>query len=883
MFDLEKALAAWRQQHQKRRVFSADDMDELEQHVRDQIHALKTEGSTAKDAFEQTIAEMGGWDEAEEEYRKVFWSKARKDHRISEELSWRLTMLRSYMRVAFRSMKKQKVYTSINILGLTAGFTCFILMLLFVAHEFSYDQFHENGDNIYRVVVREPGEKHINTDIWAVTPAPLASAIQNEVAGINIASSIDDFNSDKALLSSGSANYWEQGFWGDAQFLNIFSFPLVQGNPQTALQDPNTILLTESLAQKIFSDGNVIGNTLTIDNEEVYTVTGILADVPANSSFKFSFVASLQSQEQYARSIRGDIWFNSSWQTFFSVEESADLAAIESGIANVFAKHTTPENIPAEITLQNLNDIHLRSDFNGEKAFTGDINRVYIFLAIGILVLLLACVNYINLAIAQSMRRIQEVGLRKVVGAGKYQLLTQFLGESTLTAGIALLFGTVLSLLLLPTFSEIVQRSIAFNLLNLQVWLPAMLGLTLLVGLVSGGYPAFYLASQQPNIIIKSKGGMLGGSMLQRVLIVSQYTATIVLLVCGWIIYQQLQYMRTANPGYATEQVISIPDYDGNLHAKLDVIRANWTSHPEVENVTFTRHLPTRINSSTFIADWDGSNSKDRLLIYETVVGPGFMDVFGLPLLAGRQLEMETPSTDQYLLNEAAANALGWTAEEAIGKAFMHNSVQRTVIGVMQDFHIHSMHTAIQPMMIRPAETQSGYIAVRVRTDGLKAILPQLRQTVAELTTYPFEYKFLDAQVDALYQEEEQLATLVGYFTIIALLLSSMGLFGLAAFTVEQRTKEIGIRKVLGATSTSIVYMIAREFAVLVIIATVLAIPVGFFTMRHWLEGFAYHINFGPQVFIVTALVTLTIALCAVSYQSIKATLTNPVNSLRFQ
>ncbi|MFK7846720.1 MAG: ABC transporter permease, partial [Rhodothermales bacterium] len=719
MFDLDKSLAAWRSSYTQRRAFSTEDLDELEQHIRDQVAEEIAEGETPQTAFDRAMKDMGAWDAAEQEYGKVFWHKAKRQRRLSEELNWRYAMFKSYFLVALRAMRKQKSYTFINTFGLATGLACFILIILFVKHEFAYDQFYENSDNIYRIIVQEPDDFYLGTDMWAVTPAPLAQALMEEYAEVKRATVFDDFRSEKALLSSGNQHFWEKGFWGDEHFFGVFSSPFILGEASTVLKNPDSIVLNQTLANKIFGDTNPVGQQLTLENDMEYTVTGVFEDLPETSSLKYDFVVSLQSQDYYALNMENNTWTNSSWQTFFVLANNAKGSALEAKLPDLISKNIPGQKsneAPLRYFVQPLLDVHLKSNFNGEKAFTGDITQVYIFLTIACLILLLACINYINLAIARSAKRIKEVGLRKVVGAGRRQLFVQFIGESIFMAFTAFLIALVLVLLLQEPFSTLMQRPIALSLQE-STLLPALCILALLVGILSGIYPAFYMSRQQPSLIMKGMGAGKGSRhALQRGLIIGQYTASIALVVCGLIIYQQLQFVQQKDLGYDRDQVLTIPVNDMMLINNFDVLKNEWLSNPQIKAVAYTRHLPTSINSSTTIRGWAGSVESDRMSIYEAAVSDAFLDVFNIKLIAGRMFSKDRPNDleNSYVINETAAKALGTSSIEAIGSTFMHNDEPRTIVGVIEDFHIHSMHMAIKPFMIRLEQNRTGYFALKV-------------------------------------------------------------------------------------------------------------------------------------------------------------------------
>ncbi|HLG40372.1 MAG TPA: ABC transporter permease [Chitinophagaceae bacterium] len=793
-------------------------------------------------------------------------------------------MIKNYLKIAWRNVLHEKGYAFINVFGLAVGLTCFILILLFVQHELSYDRFYENPDRIYRVVKRHPGTNFHGLDSWAVTPPQLPAAFIDEFPEVSAATSIVNQN---ALLSLDEQHYWEKGLWADANFFRVFSFPVLQGNPETALAEPNTIVLTSSLANKIFGKKNPVGATLLYEKDNFYTVTGVIPDVPENSSIKYAFITSIRSQTYYTQSLKDNNW-SSSWHTFFKLAEDTDHAQLQSKMPAFVEKHVPDAgddpNTRVQYIIQPLSDVHLRSQFNFDIAFTGDIKYVYLFSTIGFLILLLACVNYTNLAVARSIKRTREVGLRKVIGANRRQLIWQFLAESVLMAFLAFALALVTVKLLLPFFSQMMERPIQMDYQGDGLLLPALLVLVVLVGLLSGSYPAFFMASLRPMQALTGKqDNRTERFHLQRLLMVGQYAVSIVLVAGSFVIYKQMQFVQQKELGFDREYVVTVPVRDETLRKNYEVIRNEWLQDHRVLAVTSSSALPTYVPSNNGISGLQGSNATDRLDVYMTYSDYDFLEVFGMKLAAGRTFSRQISSDllGAAVINEATVRALGWTPEEALGKTFVHNDGERTIVGVVKDFHMHSMHMPIEPLVIRLEPTRMGYISAKVRPGNLSGTIASLEHSLKQFTPYPFEYQFLDEHFDQLYKTELRLSETFGFFTILALLIASLGLFGLAAYAAETRTKEIGIRKVLGASAAHIVSLLSKDFLKLVIIGFVIAVPIAWYAMNRWLEDFVYRIIVEWWVFALAGLLTVTIALLAVSFQSVKAALTNPVDSLR--
>ena len=813
-------------------------------------------------------------------FRPYFIAKIKFSYPVTQS-----AMIKNYFIIAIRSLRKQKLYAFINIGGLAVGLACFILILLFVQYELSYDRFYENADHTYRMVKRYPGYTFHGMDSYAVTPGQLAATLVEEYPEVKAATTITD---QSALLSLNDEHFWEKGLWADPHFFEVFTFPLLQGNPKTALAQPNSIVLTESLSRKIFKDKNPIGETLLFGKNDLYKVTGIMPDVPDNSSLKFSFVTAILSQDDYQGNLAKNTW-NSNFYTFFVLADGADAAQLQAKMPAFLEKYLTAadgENPSSRLQylIQPLTDMHLRSHFNFDIAFTGDIKYVYLFSAIAFVILLLACINYTNLAIARSIKRAREVGMRKVIGAKRGQLITQFLGESLLMTLLALALALVLVQSLLPFFGHLMERPIQLDYLKNGLLLPGLLMLVVLVGLFSGSYPAFFMASLKPILVLKGKlDGRPDKFRLQGLLMVGQYTVSIALVAVSLIIYNQLQYIQHKNLGYDRDHIVTIRVNDGALQQNYQVIKNEWLGNPFIMAVSASGSLPTYIESNNGITGWEGSSPNDHLDSYIAYADYDFLDVFGIQLAAGRNFSQNfaTDSLSAALINETAARTFGWTAEEAIGKHFVHNHQELTIVGVMKDFHMHSMHMAIEPLVIRPSSKWISYISVKVRPEHLTETIAALEKTVKQFSSYPFEYQFLDEQFDQLYKQEIRLGEIFGFFTLLALVIASLGLFGLAAFTAEQRTKEIGIRKVLGASVRGIVSLLAQNFLRMVILSFLLATPIAWYAAHRWLQDFAYRIDLQWWVFALAGGLALVIAWCTISYQSIRAARTNPVDSLR--
>lgn len=816
-------------------------------------------------------------------------------------------MLKNYFTVAIRNLYKQRGYTFINMFGLALGMASFMLILFFVRYEISYDRFYTDYHQIYRVTLHQPGNVYLGTDHYAVTPPPLASVLREDYPDVVSATSV---RNQSALLSVGEDHFWEEGLRADGYFFDVFDLSLLQGDPAQALGSPQTIVLTSQLAKKIFGNENPINQQIEVEGEEPYTITGIIEDVPANASIKYSFITAHISHQDYARRISENLWGSSNVHTFLKLSEGTSAAEFSALLPDLVLQYRYRGNTDLsarerdQYLLQALADIHLGPFINFDIGFQGETQHgvkgnkkfVYLFLAIGVVILLLACINYMNLAISRSIKRVREVGLRKSVGANRVQIIGQFLSESILISLLALLVALLLVEWFTPYFSGMVKRPIetvvSFNA-SLMLW---GLLLTLIVGTIAGSYPALYMSWQKPIDVLKGSDKQRTSRFsFQRILIVSQYTASIALVACAITIYQQLNFMRTKDAGYQKEQIVTMPIQLANndLRARFEQVRTAWMRNPNISDVTASSSLPVYTDWQAEISGWDESSEGEVMQIYINPITYDFFDLFGLEMAAGRvfSIDRSSDATETAIINETAARSLGWQPQEALGKQFIEGrgASMRTIVGVVKDFHAHSLHHEIRPLAFYVADERAdyassiNYISAKLQTENVEATLEEMRSAVMAVSSYPVEFKFVVDEFDQLYEEDRSLGDTIIFFTILALLIASLGLFGLAAYSAEQRTKEVGVRKVLGASAQSIVMMLLKEFTGLVLIAGVIATPLAYYAMQHWLEGFAYRITVGPEIFLITILSSVLIAVITVGNQTLKASLADPVKCLRYE
>ena len=793
-------------------------------------------------------------------------------------------MLKHYLIISWRSLLKQKLYATINIGGLSIGLTCFMLIFLYIQHELSYDQFFENEKHIYRVYNQQKGNDYIGSDIFAVTPAGLASVLKNEYPEVTASTTLDSY---RALLKKeNGTTFWENGVFAAPGFFEVFPYEFIHGDRETALTNTHDIILTESLAKKIFGDINVVGQFLEYD-DQTWTITGVLKDLPTAASIQFKFVANIDYDEWYSEQKKREVWQSNSYHTFFTINDPSQVAGLQKKMPElVFSHWNDPEKYPQNIMFEPYRDIHLRSDINFDIGSKGSVKQLVLFSIVAALVLILASINYTNLAIARSMRRAKEVGLRKVIGARKSQLTFQFLSESLLISFFAFFIAMGLTSSLLPFFGELVGRPLTLSLSQHQYIIPYLFVLVVLLGFLSGSYPAVYMAGLKPVVVLKGKVlGKVSGINLQKWLVIVQYTVSIVMIICSLIIYQQFQYIKNKELGFEKDNILTMRARGSELRDNLQLIKNEWYGNPNILAVTASQNLPTNIQMSTIVNDEEGGDPNDDLAIYQLRVDYDFLETFQMEILTGRYFSRDfADSINSILINETTLKAMGWTPQDAIGKEFTEDwdIKTRKVIGVIKDFHMHSMHLPIEPLFMElKRSTHINYISVRMRPENIKETVASIEETIKKYSPYPFESMFLEDHFNQLYEDDQKQAEVFGFFTVLSILIASLGLFGLAAFNINQRIKEVGIRKTLGASIASIVSLVSWDFIKMVMIGFAIAVPIAWYAVAFWFRDFAYHTPIEWWVFGLAGMFAILIAFITISSQSIKAAHSNPVECLR--
>ncbi|MCJ7582737.1 MAG: ABC transporter permease [Candidatus Aminicenantes bacterium] len=792
-------------------------------------------------------------------------------------------MIKNYILCAFRVFKKNPSYTIINISGLAIGMACFILIFLWVKNEVTYDRFFENAEQIYRVttdVNLASGQKKI----YAFSTPSLAQALKEDYAEVQAATRIRP--APQTLVRQGLNSFFENAFmFADSNFLDVFSVSLEAGDRTSALKEPRSLLLTREMARKYFGDEDPLGKVLIINAEDPYTITGVLGNMPGNTHFRPYFLAYPGEEDLFT----SPTWSSLSVFTYIRIQKEVSAALFEERIQDLAEKHIGPRGREFfYFRLQPITSIHLHSDREGEFAVVVDVMQIYLLCAVAVLILLVACINFINLSTARSNRRAREVGMRKVLGASRRTLGFQFLMESIFSSFLAFLLSLVLVELFLPLFN-----SLSGSELHMEFGLNAVVffGMVILVGFLSGIYPAIVLSTFQPSAVLRGKlqKGQ-SGLLMRKALIVFQFGMTGILLIATGTVYKQMLFMKNKNLGFDKDQIVSVRMRGEEVVRNYEGIKNEMLQNPNILNASVSSSLPGfPIGQRAYIPEGFETNPLMVLTLY---VDHEFIRTLGMNISEGRDFSRNAASADtliSYIINKTAQSRFGW--ENALGKQITcTNSDEEeatatgTVIGVVEDFHLRSLHQNIEPVILRVRPDRFIVLNLKLKTLNITATMKFIENKFKMLQPeFPFEYWFLDDQFDSFYRSEDRLFSTFIAFSLLVVFIACLGLFGLAAFLAEQRTKEIGIRKILGASVLKITWLLTRDFSKWVIISNLISWPLASIIMQNWIQNFSFHTNIGFWILILSSVFTLVIAVLTTSFQAIKASLAHPANSLRFE
>ncbi|GAB3704371.1 ABC transporter permease [Spirosoma flavus] len=793
-------------------------------------------------------------------------------------------MLTNYLKIAWRGLLKNRLFTFLNLIGLATGLAVALLLMLYVKDELQFDTYHANAERIYRVGVTATFDG--KSMKWANAPNAVGPALKSDVP--NVAQQVrllrHNFGQ-TAFVNSRDRKFAEKNvYWADSSLFDVFDITLLKGNPKTALNGPKKVVLSQTTANRYFGSENPVGQVLYVDNRDTLEVTGVYVNFPGTSTLDADLIGSF-STVRWAKNLS---WSNASFETYVLLSPPAKAASVEKQMADVLNKNVPKKEQWFSLWLQPLKDIHLHSAdiTNASTSRIGDFRQVKILLVLAIVILLIACINYMNLATAKAQIRFREVGVIKTVGASMRHLVSRFYLETGLMVSLAVLLAISIVIASLPLFNQLTGKQLPFSALLLPEVMVGLLAIGLLITLIAGSYPAFYLSSFSPKYLLSTTfRNQSGAGLFRRSLVVIQFSASVILIVCTAIFYQQLQFIQAQKLGYEPTQVLAVMTAAAKDKTQIDALMNDYRSLSNVEEVCRAQAFPGDGGSGRTLSKTD--NSTGGMAIKTNHVGKEFVDVLGLRLLAGKTLPAskdEKDTTVQVVLNKTAVAYLGYTPQKAIGQK-AHNLFgwdRAEIIGVVDDFHFESLHTPIGAYAFHNADTEGRpYLLVKTRTAHLPETMRQLERIFQkDMPDSAFEFTFLDDFLNTLYRSEQRTAQVVLVFSALAILIACLGLFGLAAFTAEQRTKEIGVRKVLGASVGSIVTLLSKDFLKLVVVAILIASPIAWWAMNQWLADFAYKITIQWWIFLVAGLVAVIVALLTVSFQSVKAALTNPVKSL---
>jgi putative ABC transport system permease protein len=806
-------------------------------------------------------------------------------------------MIKNYLKIAVRNLIRHKGYTIINILGLAIGIACSLLILLFVFHELSYDKFQEKADQMYRVYLN--GKMEGQEMIGANTPAPLAFTVKELFPEVLEATRIN--STGERMIRYEEKSFIEKNFlYADSTFFKVFSFPLLKGNPKTALVAPKSVVITDEMAKKYFGNEDPMDKVLKVnDDTTLYRVTGVVAKPPYNSHFTFDFLGSL-STEEYSRN---EMWISNSYYTYLVLDKNASPREFEAKLDTLVRKKIGPQlqqfiGISVEdflakgnrygYFLQPLLSIHFDTHISGGLGVVNDKKYVYIFSIVAIFILVIACINFMNLATARSANRAKEVGIRKVVGSSRGWLIFQFLTESILLTLISLIIALLLVQFILPLFNQVIELKLETDYLKRWYLLPFMFVLTIVVGLLAGFYPSFFLASFNPIEVLKGK--LKSGAkskIIRSALVISQFIITIIIFVGTFIIYLQLQFLLNKDLGFNKEQLIIIPRVFA-LGNQQEVFKNEILKNTSIIDVSFSSAVPSMFNNNNGY-QIEGEDKTKTVIIWTTQTDENFEKTYQLKMAEGRFFSKDMASdSSAAVINEKAVQQFGFKNPLQVrlikptedGKGQMLQ-----VIGVVKDYHFDKLSTLIEPAVFILEKPKNLYfVSVKIRTDKVKETVKGIEKAWKEFSSdQPFEYFFMDQRYEQLYTQEKRTQRLTAIFSILSIFIACLGLFGLVSFIAEKRTKEIGIRKALGASIQSLFILLSREIILLIAISSLIAWPISYFIMKNWLQNFAFHIHINFLVFLATSLIIFTIAIATISFQIYKTARINPAEALKYE
>lgn len=785
-------------------------------------------------------------------------------------------MLKNYLKTTLRNLWKNRAYTFLNIFGLAIGITCAALIFLWIEDEVSYNSYFANRENLFKVKDHQTYDG--TTYTFDATPGPLAAGIKNEIPGIKRTARASW--SDQALFSKGEKNIYEIGLYVDSSFLSMFQLDFIEGSPTSSFSQLHSLAISEKMAFRFFNSTNVVGKALKMNNGQEYVIGGVFKDLPENISFNFTWLAPFAAFESANEWLEN--WGSNGIVTYVQTQPNADIANINKKLYNYLASKS--KDLIAKFEIYNISRWRLYDSFENGREVPGRVKYVHLFSLIAWIILVIACINFMNLATARSEQRAREVGVRKVLGAGKGKLVAQFLGESLIISLISGLLAIGCIFIALPAFNSLVEKHVYFNLLD---WnhVGGILFVVMACGILAGSYPAFYLSSFNPVSVLK--GFRIGkndsAGFIRKALVVMQFSISIILIISTVLIYQQIHHVKDRDLGYDRHNLVSMK-VQGKTKQNFDVIKNNLIASGMATNVSLSNNAVLNIGSNTGDFSWPGKDPQKQILITVEGVSPEYVSTMGMHIREGRDFYpgFKTDSGN-VIINQAMAKLIKEDGENVVGTVVLNAGEQRTVVGVIDDFIYNDIYSAGAPLLMYVDTSNVHFLTVRLK-EG--ANLPQAITTIEEVMKtvnpgFPFEYNFVDEQFNKFFQTETLIGKLASVFALLAIVISCLGLFGLAAFTAEKRTREIGIRKVLGASTQGLTALLSKDFLRLVGISCIIAFPIAWWIMSSWLQGYNYRIHISWIIFLAAGALAMFIALLTVSFQAIKAAIANPVDSLR--
>ena len=799
---------------------------------------------------------------------------------IKNSIRWGFVMFQNYMKVTLRTIRRHKGFSFINIVGLAVGMACVVIILLWVQYEMSFDKHRENAERIFRVA--SESHAHAIPTKMVVTPPTMSSALLQEIPEIEASTRVIDGWS-HMLFSFGDKYFFEPFYAVDPSFFEIFTSDFVAGDPGSALNDPYSIVLSKDRARKFFGNQNPIGQIIQFEEHTDFTVTGVIKNMPINSHLKTDIFIPF---ETFAKLCDGnlDSWKYWSYYTYILLRQDANSQETEAKFPAFTEKHGIPKQ---KLFLQPLLSIHLHSHFQGEISPNIHVSTLLLFGSIAVLILIIACINYMNLTTARSSARVKEVGTRKVVGAHRSQISRQFLGESIIMA----LFSFVISLFLvyffLPYFNSLAERHMVLNGDSILQILPGSLLLVLFVGIFAGSYPAILLSSFKPITILKG-GGRKGSQKkrLRNVLVIGQFSVSLILIIATLLVKSQLDYVRDKEMGFERDQIVVVPLHDIKIRQNVGPVLEELRRNPQIIYAASSMHLPNNVEASTTIK-WPGKPEDSEIWVKVSEVTYDFPELYGIKILEGRSFSHEFPSDEKgaFLVNESAKKIMGDDFRLGIGLSHWGSpEPSGQIVGVMKDFHLNSIHEEIRPLYFYLSPNPGKQLSIKIQGGSIPETIGFIGETVKKFSPhYPFEYRFFDDIFNMAYLSEQKMGRMFGVFALIAVFIACMGVFGLSAFLAEQKRKEIGIRKVLGASVSKIVYMLSRDLMWLVLFANIIGWPIAYYAMSRWLQNFAYRTDIQIGIFLLSSILIFLVSFITLSYQAVKAARANPIDSLRYE